>query len=188
MKEELYQWVKNIAVFYILLSAAIHLVPDGKYEKYVRFFMGLLLLFMMSTPVFSLLGQGGNLMESFRANFAKENRIREQEEFATLQEIYLENGYELELEKKIGASLKKRGIGLAEVKVNIEGENLKAVLCLEKKPTPQEERGIRDGLLEDCEIGEGEYEIKISEPGNRTVGSVSSVGTASGSGSSSGIP
>ena len=92
MKEELYQWVKNIAVFYILLSAAIHLVPDGKYEKYVRFFMGLLLLFMMSTPVFSLLGQGGNLMESFRANFAKENRIREQEEFANLQEIYLENG------------------------------------------------------------------------------------------------
>lgn len=39
-------------------------------------------------------------MESFRANFAKENRIREQEEFANLQEIYLENGYELELEKK----------------------------------------------------------------------------------------
>ena len=188
VKEELYQWIKNLAVFYILLSAAVHLVPDGKYEKYVRFFMGLLLILMMSTPVFSLAGRGRELSDSFRANFARENRLREQEEFANLQEIYLEKGYELELEKKIKASLKKRGIEAAAVKVNIEKESLKAVLYLEKMPTSEEERGIRDGLLEDCEIGEGEYEIEISEYGNHAVGGASSAGASSGSGRPSGIP
>ena len=50
MKEELYLWIRNLAVFYIFFTAVLNLIPDQKYEKYVRFFMGLLLIFMMSTP------------------------------------------------------------------------------------------------------------------------------------------
>ena len=66
MKEELYQWIWNLAVFYILFTAILHLAPDGKYEKYVRFFMGLLLIFMMSTPVFALFGKGQELAGNFQ--------------------------------------------------------------------------------------------------------------------------
>ena len=44
MKEEIYQWMKNLAVFYILFTAFLHLVPDKKYERYVRLFMGFLLI------------------------------------------------------------------------------------------------------------------------------------------------
>ena len=47
MKKELYLWIRNLAVFYIFFTAVLNLVPDKKYEKYVRFFMGLLLIFMM---------------------------------------------------------------------------------------------------------------------------------------------
>ena len=57
MKEELYLWIRNLAVFYIFFTAVLNLIPDQKYEKYVRFFMGLLLIFMMSTPIFSILGK-----------------------------------------------------------------------------------------------------------------------------------
>lgn len=53
MKKELYLWIRNLAVFYIFFTAVLNLVPDKKYEKYVRFFMGLLLIFMMSTPILS---------------------------------------------------------------------------------------------------------------------------------------
>ena len=42
MKEELYLWIRNLAVFYIFFTAVLNLIPDQKYEKYVRFFMGLL--------------------------------------------------------------------------------------------------------------------------------------------------
>ena len=42
MKKELYLWIRNLAVFYIFFTAVLNLVPDKKYEKYVRFFMGLL--------------------------------------------------------------------------------------------------------------------------------------------------
>ena len=40
VKEELYMWIRNLAVFYILFTALLHLVPDGKYQRYVRFFYG----------------------------------------------------------------------------------------------------------------------------------------------------
>ena len=47
MKESFYQWVKTLAVFYILFSAVLHLIPDPKYERYIRSFMGLLLIFIL---------------------------------------------------------------------------------------------------------------------------------------------
>ena len=72
MKEELYLWIRNLAVFYIFFTAVLNLIPDQKYEKYVRFFMGLLLIFMMSTPIFSILGKGSELTESFLDNFSEE--------------------------------------------------------------------------------------------------------------------
>ena len=37
MKEEIYRWVKTIAFFYIVFSAVLHLVPDVKYERYIRY-------------------------------------------------------------------------------------------------------------------------------------------------------
>ena len=51
MKEEIYRWVKTIAFFYIVFSAVLHLVPDVKYERYIRSFMGILLIYILSTPV-----------------------------------------------------------------------------------------------------------------------------------------
>ena len=101
MKEELYQWIWNLAVFYILFTAILHLVPDGKYEKYVRFFMGLLLIFMMSTPVFALFGKGQELAGNFQMFYEKENRQKEEQELYALQKLCLQKSYLLELRKKI---------------------------------------------------------------------------------------
>ena len=55
MKEAIYSWIKCLAIFYILLTMLIHLVPTGKYQRYVRFFMGLLLMVMLITPMLSIL-------------------------------------------------------------------------------------------------------------------------------------
>ncbi len=141
MKKELYLWIRNLAVFYIFFTAVLNLVPDKKYEKYVRFFMGLLLIFMMSTPIFSILGKGQELTVSFLENFSRENKEKELQEFQNLQKIYLEKGYEMELEQKIRESLEKRGIEVYKVKVNIEGEDAQADILLKKKISQEEKRG-----------------------------------------------
>ena len=107
MKEELYLWIRNLAVFYIFFTAVLNLIPDQKYEKYVRFFMGLLLIFMMSTPIFSILGKGSELTESFLDNFSEENREKELREFQNIQKVYLKKVTNWNWNRKSGKLWKK---------------------------------------------------------------------------------
>ena len=134
MKEELYLWIRNLAVFYIFFTAVLNLIPDQKYEKYVRFFMGLLLIFMMSTPIFSILGKGSELTEK---------------------------GYELELEQKIRETLEKRGIEVYKVKVNIEGEETQANLVLKTEISQEERKELKDALVEEWGLKENRICIQI---------------------------
>lgn len=186
MSEEIYGWAKNLAVFYILFTALLHLVPSGKYEKYVRFFMGLLLILMLSTPVFSIIGKSGELIENFQVHYELETAVREQEELENLQEFYLEKGYEQEAKAKIIEELKKEGIEVADAAVKINGGELEVVLYLQEFPNELQERRIADGLYTACQIGEGQYQVKVAEPGLAAVGSPVTAGDIIGSGGSPG--
>ena len=72
MKESFYQWVKTLAVFYILFSAVLHLIPDPKYERYIRSFMGLLLIYILCTPVFAAFGRESELAGIFSGRYTQE--------------------------------------------------------------------------------------------------------------------
>ena len=183
MKEIVYQWVKNLAVFYILLTAVLHLMPDKKYDRYVRHFMGLLLIVMMSAPVFMLLGKSGKIIESFQMNFNQENKKREEREVENLQMIYLRKGYAAELQKKIIESLKNFGIEVLDVKVNIEGEKFKAVITVDKETTGEQKGRIADDLRAKWGFREGEYSIQTKEDDSQAVDHSASVGVTVGSGS-----
>lgn len=187
MKEELYGWIKNLAVFYILFTAVLHLVPEGKYEKYVRLFMGLLLILMMSSPIFVLLGKAESFSVSFFNNYQSENTLREREETQNLQKLYLERGYELELENKIKNNLKNRGIELQGLKVNIEGEHVSAVLYVKETLSQEQEEVIEDGLREAAGIDKGSYQVKTGEYEPSAVDRTASSGASSGSGSTARI-
>ena len=75
MKEAIYSWIKCLAIFYILLTMLIHLVPTGKYQRYVRFFMGLLLMAMLITPMLSILEKAKTLPESFSSRRKKSGSL-----------------------------------------------------------------------------------------------------------------
>ena len=49
--EALYSWVKNVIYFMIFLSAACNLLADAKYEQYIRFFAGALLILLTFGPL-----------------------------------------------------------------------------------------------------------------------------------------
>lgn len=180
MKEELYGWIKNLAVFYIMFTAVLHLVPDSRYERYVRFFMGLLLIFMLSAPVFSILGKGGQILESFRENYRMEAAEQEQSELEDLQRLYLEKGYEGEIRKNILDALQDVGIEPADVSVNIEGNEPEVIIYVEEELSGEERRRLADGLEEGCRIREGQYQIKTASDGLETVGGPAGPGTAPG--------
>ena len=99
MKTELYSWVKNLAVFYITLTAAAHLIPEKGYEKYIRFFMGILLVLMLCVPVFSVLGQSEKLLDAFEKSFSDAMSKQQMAEENNIQEIWLKKEVEHGLEK-----------------------------------------------------------------------------------------
>ena len=76
MKEAIYSWIKCLAIFYILLTMLLHLVPTEKYQRYVRFFMGLVLMVMLVTPVLSLLEKSRQLPDSFSGLYQQEEQKR----------------------------------------------------------------------------------------------------------------
>lgn len=54
--EFLYEWTRNLAFYMIVVTIIIQIVPGEGYKKYVRFFVGLILILMLSQPILRLFG------------------------------------------------------------------------------------------------------------------------------------
>lgn len=55
MAQEVYQWARNLAVYYIVLTALMHIMPNSQYGRYIRSFMGILLILIVASPLLELL-------------------------------------------------------------------------------------------------------------------------------------
>ncbi len=136
MAQEIYQWARNLAVYYIILTALMHIMPDPRYSRYVRSFMGILLILIVTSPLLNLL----HLEEQMDGLFHK--KILE-EEFAQpfwgqvqgeeiVRDHYLQ-AYEQEVAEQIRGSLEEILEGSCEVlevqvhmEMGVDGEGLQA--------------------------------------------------------------
>ena len=178
MKEEIYQWVKTLAVFYIVFSAVLHLVPDTKYERYIRSFMGLLLIYILITPVFSLFGNGKKMIEDFRLNYQEELKSLETANAENLQALYLQENYSRELEKEISEKCTEDGIKTEDVVVHINGEQITAVISTAENITQEQERRIRDGLARNFGIEEKDCQFLMGKDEQTAVADDSASGAS----------
>ena len=79
--KELYQWLQDLAVYLILVSAILQALPKESYQKYIRFFSGLVLIILLMTPLLRLT----DMEDSFRSRVQEQNM--EQESASFLEEI-----------------------------------------------------------------------------------------------------
>ena len=187
MKEAIYSWIKCLAIFYILLTMTMHLVPTEKYQRYVRFFMGLLLIVMLITPVLSVLEKAKALPESFSSLYQQEEKQRLTLDMENLQKCLLEKGVEEQLDRNILETLQKKGIDVMKCEVHIEGELLKVCLWTKEVPDGELERGIKDELAANWGIREENCEVLAWENGKQTMGDSSPFGTSAYGNCTSGI-
>lgn len=59
----IFDWVKNIVFFYIIMTAILYLLPKNNYQKYVRFFGGMILVVMLITPLLELVYRPDYLLD-----------------------------------------------------------------------------------------------------------------------------
>lgn len=55
-----FDWVRGIVFYLILLTVVSHLVPGKKYEKYIRIFTGMLLVLIVIQPIRAFKGMDGS--------------------------------------------------------------------------------------------------------------------------------
>ena len=76
-----YEWLRNLAFYMVLVTAVLQLIPNRSYEKYIRFFCGLILVILLLTPVMRVIDAGfeGRMRASVSDDNWKElEEIREQ--------------------------------------------------------------------------------------------------------------
>lgn len=84
MLEGIYGWIQNVSVYLIVMTAVMHAIPGKDYGKYIRFFSGLVLILLLSTPLLKLAGMEG----TFRTLYRGQEYEMEQREIERAEEIY----------------------------------------------------------------------------------------------------
>ena len=68
MKEFIYGWIQDIAFYTILMEVVLHVLPEQGQKKYLQFFMGIVLIILVISPVLSAAGLDGPMTRSFRSS------------------------------------------------------------------------------------------------------------------------
>lgn len=82
--DKIYEWIQNVSVYLIMVTAVMHIIPGKDYRKYVRFFSGLILILLIFSPVMKLTG----LKEEFEDLYRTKEYEMERKEIEQAAEIY----------------------------------------------------------------------------------------------------
>lgn len=137
----IYGWVKDLVVFYILMTAVLHLLPKSSYQKYVRFFGGLLLVALLLTPVLKLFKQPERLLDriSYESFWQEMDTIRL--DMAGMEQTQ-RRVYQKEYEKAIAQDISlmaQENFSVISATVELTEEYQIASIALSLVPRGQEE-------------------------------------------------
>ena len=126
MTELIYGWMKNLAFFFIFMTAVLNCLPDSRYRKYVRFFLGMLVIIVLCRPLTEFLHLDGFLEDAVSRGFleADAEGLEDRIELEGVQEEYLVKGYETEIAGHISVFLEEREIIPVETEVQMNEENM----------------------------------------------------------------
>ena len=128
MGELLLDWARNILFFTVFLSVISHLLADRSYEKYIRFFAGMVLILITISPLKGGLNfqeQAGILFEEFSDFWEKQQagEVLADVDKNRMGMFFAE--YKKETEKRIGEIVEAEGFvcGGAEVTLQERSES-----------------------------------------------------------------
>lgn len=64
----IYNWIKNIAFYMILITAVMNVIPNKNYKKYINLFTGIVMIILVISPISTILGANARLDTNFIKN------------------------------------------------------------------------------------------------------------------------
>ncbi|MEE1085993.1 MAG: stage III sporulation protein AF [Schaedlerella sp.] len=89
MLDWLYEWIKNLAFYMILISIVFKVLPGNQYGKYIQFFSGIVLILLVFMPVIRLAGKEEKITELYQNNEYEQQKkeIERMEKYFTEAEL-----------------------------------------------------------------------------------------------------
>lgn len=119
-------WLKTLIGSLCILTMLLHLIPQGKFEKYVRFYAGLLFFLMLSGPVFGFLAGEGELERLLLLEFLKEEHYDLETAvwgMADLKNDRIHEAYQSEILRQIDEMAGAYGVEALEVQLIFDEED-----------------------------------------------------------------
>lgn len=174
--EWLAEWIRNLAFYFIFLSAIMNLLPGGEEKKYIRFFMGMLLILLLLRPML----QWGDWEEKLEKEVlsdsleeAFEEMMRETGRQELAGEAYVKHACEREVEHQLETFFSEYGYEIVKCEISffdgdlleLEGISLTAKktekITDEKASVWEQEEFLKNKLEEVYNIPEGNINISI---------------------------
>lgn len=78
MLDWLYEWIKNIAFYMIIVSVIFKVLPGNGYQKYIQFFSGIVLILLVFLPIVRILGKEQTIKDLYEG-YSYEQKKEEME-------------------------------------------------------------------------------------------------------------
>lgn len=116
-------WIKGFLILYLLLTIFQNMAASEKYEKYLKFFSGFLLLLYIVMPFWQLHGQ--DLSKTLESSYfwqQLDSIRREANYFETVQSKTAVKKYEQALSQEAAEFLEDRGWRVKRLAVSLDGQ------------------------------------------------------------------
>ena len=140
------QWVKSIAFFLILSGLVYQMLPDSRFKKYVRFFMGLVLTLMVLSPLLNLWNLENVLVQAAETFSLDRSRLELQAELENgvgEQEAGIQREYQGMIQEKVTGIVAEKGYFVqdfsAELNLDPESEDVGKILMMEVILSPEDQ-------------------------------------------------
>ena len=81
----IYEWMKNVAFYLVIIVVALQMIPGETYKKYIRFFAGLILILMLAGPILNLFGMSELPKDEFKKELDRIEAFLQKEENIGIQ-------------------------------------------------------------------------------------------------------
>lgn len=123
--EAVYGWVKSIIYYMIFMSAANNLLADSKYEKYIRFFAGMVLILLVISPFTGGLRLDEQISAMFQSITFQNDAQDLKADLWGMEDKRLEqimSSYEEAVKSDLVAMAEAEGLSCAQAQVIIDGD------------------------------------------------------------------
>ena len=166
MKEFIYGWIQDIAFYTLLMEVVLHVLPEQGQKKYLQFFMGIVLIILVISPMLSAAGLDRQLDETY----ARQTYDQELQEFQRRQQE-IEEDYERRLEERVEEAagemeeLEKQKemlyAGIAELENHNQADNgaITGYMQVWDKLSLRDKFAVADCMIESIRASESGLEI-----------------------------